>query len=70
MIHERLQAELFKQQMRESLRPETLNSRVVTIAKLGSPGAGAHACGPRDNSVKTCSILDGNSSPISLFLQA
>ena len=70
MIQERLHAELFKQQMRESLRPETLNSRVVTIAKLGSPSAGANACGPRDNSVQTCSILDGNSSPISLFLQA
>jgi CRP/FNR family transcriptional regulator, cyclic AMP receptor protein len=33
MIQETLQADLFKQQMRESLRLETLNSRPVTIAK-------------------------------------
>ena len=33
MIQERPQAELFKQQMRESLRIETLNSRAITIAK-------------------------------------
>ena len=33
MVQETLQADLFKQQMRESLRLETLNSRPVTIAK-------------------------------------
>ncbi len=33
MIQETSQADLFKQQMRESLRQETLNSRAVTIAK-------------------------------------
>jgi CRP/FNR family cyclic AMP-dependent transcriptional regulator len=33
MIQETTQADLFKQQMRESLRQETLNSRAVTIAK-------------------------------------
>jgi CRP-like cAMP-binding protein len=33
MIQETLQADLFKQQMRESLQLETLNSRLVTIAK-------------------------------------
>jgi CRP/FNR family transcriptional regulator, cyclic AMP receptor protein len=33
MIQETPQADLFKQQMRESLRIETLNSRAVTIAK-------------------------------------
>jgi CRP/FNR family transcriptional regulator, cyclic AMP receptor protein len=33
MIQETPQADLFKQQMRESLRQETLNSRAVTIAK-------------------------------------
>jgi hypothetical protein len=69
MIQERPHAELFKQQMRESLRQETLNSLVVTIAKLGSPSSGAHACWPRDNSSQTCSILDGNSPPIGLSLQ-
>jgi CRP/FNR family transcriptional regulator, cyclic AMP receptor protein len=35
MIQETHQADLFKQQMRESLRIETLNSRAVTIAKHG-----------------------------------
>src|SRR4029434_5151909 len=33
MIQETPQADLFKQQMRESLRLETLNSRPITIAK-------------------------------------
>jgi hypothetical protein len=33
MIQETPQADLFKKQMRESLRQETLNSRAVTIAK-------------------------------------
>jgi CRP-like cAMP-binding protein len=33
MIQETPQADLFEQQMRESLRQETLNSRAVTIAK-------------------------------------
>jgi hypothetical protein len=33
MIQETLQSDLFKQQMRESLRQENLNSRAVTIAK-------------------------------------
>src|SRR6266511_6408928 len=36
MIQETPQAALFKQQMRESLRLETLNSRPVTIAGSGA----------------------------------
>jgi hypothetical protein len=36
MIQETPQADLFEQQMRESLRLETLNSRAVTIAKHDS----------------------------------
>jgi CRP/FNR family cyclic AMP-dependent transcriptional regulator len=47
MIQERPQADLFKQQMRESLRPETLNSRVVTIAKHGH----VYNCGDHDEMV-------------------
>jgi CRP-like cAMP-binding protein len=47
MIQETLQAELFKQQMRESLRRETLNSRAVTIAKHYL----VYTCGDRDEMV-------------------
>jgi CRP/FNR family transcriptional regulator, cyclic AMP receptor protein len=47
MIQERPQAELFKQQMRESLRRETLNSRAVTIAKHDH----VYTCGDRDEMV-------------------
>ena len=47
MIQERPQAELFKQQMRESLRQETFNSRAVTIAKHDH----VYTCGDRDEMV-------------------
>jgi CRP/FNR family transcriptional regulator, cyclic AMP receptor protein len=47
MIQETPQADLFKQQMRESLRLETLNSRAVTIAKHDH----VYACGDNDESV-------------------
>jgi CRP/FNR family transcriptional regulator, cyclic AMP receptor protein len=47
MIQERPQAELFKQQMRESLRIETLNSRPTRIAKHGH----VYTCGDRDEMV-------------------
>jgi hypothetical protein len=44
MIQETPQADLFKQQMRESLRQETLNSRAVTIAKHDN----VYTCGDAD----------------------
>jgi CRP/FNR family cyclic AMP-dependent transcriptional regulator len=44
MIQETPQADLFKQQMRESLRQETLNSRAVTIAKHDH----VYTCGDND----------------------
>jgi CRP-like cAMP-binding protein len=47
MIQERPQADLLKQQMRESLRIETLNSRSITIAKHGH----VYTCGDRDEMV-------------------
>jgi len=47
MIQERPQAELFKQQMRESLRIETLNSRSITIAKHDD----VYTCGDHDEMV-------------------
>jgi CRP/FNR family cyclic AMP-dependent transcriptional regulator len=47
MIQETPQADLFKQQMRESLRQETLNSRAVTIAKH----AHVYTCGDNDELV-------------------
>jgi CRP/FNR family transcriptional regulator, cyclic AMP receptor protein len=47
MIQETPQADLFKQQMRESLRQETLNSRSVTIAKH----AHVYTCGDSDELV-------------------
>jgi CRP/FNR family transcriptional regulator, cyclic AMP receptor protein len=47
MIQETPQAELFKQQMRESLRQETLNSRAVTIAKHDH----VYNCGDHDELV-------------------
>jgi CRP/FNR family transcriptional regulator, cyclic AMP receptor protein len=47
MIQETLQADLFKQQMRESLRLETLNSRPVTIAKHDH----VYTCGDNDEMV-------------------
>jgi CRP/FNR family cyclic AMP-dependent transcriptional regulator len=47
MIQETPQAELFKQQMRESLRQETLNSRAVTIAKHDH----VYTCGDNDEMV-------------------
>ena len=47
MIQETLQADLFKQQMRESLRQETLNSRAVTIAKNDH----VYTCGDHDELV-------------------
>ena len=47
MIQETPQADLFKQQMRESLRWETLNSRAVTIAKHDH----VYTCGDRDEMV-------------------
>ncbi len=47
MIQETPQADLFKQQLRESLRQETLNSRAVRIAKHDN----AYTCGDRDELV-------------------
>jgi CRP/FNR family cyclic AMP-dependent transcriptional regulator len=47
MIQETPQADLFKQQMRESLRLETLNSRAVTIAKNDN----VYTCGDNDEMV-------------------
>ena len=47
MIQATPQADLFKQQMRESLRQETLNSRAVTIAKHDH----AYTCGDNDELV-------------------
>ena len=47
MIQETPQADLFKQQMRESLRQETLNSRAITIAKHDN----VYTCGDRDELV-------------------
>jgi CRP/FNR family transcriptional regulator, cyclic AMP receptor protein len=47
MIQETLQADLFKQQMRESLLQETLNSRAVTIAKHDH----VYTCGDNDEMV-------------------
>ena len=47
MIQETPQADLFKQQMRESLRQETLNSRAVTIAKHDN----IYTCGDNDELV-------------------
>jgi len=47
MVQETLQADLFKQQMRESLRLETLNSRPVTIAKHDH----VYTCGDNDEMV-------------------
>jgi CRP-like cAMP-binding protein len=44
MIQETPQADLFKQQMRESLRQETINSRAVTIAKHDH----VYTCGDND----------------------
>ncbi len=47
MIQETPQADLFKQQMRESLRQETLNSRAVTVAKHDN----VYTCGDNDELV-------------------
>jgi CRP-like cAMP-binding protein len=47
MIQETPQADLFKQQMRESLRQETLNSRAVTIVKHEN----VYTCGDNDEMV-------------------
>jgi CRP/FNR family transcriptional regulator, cyclic AMP receptor protein len=47
MIQETPQADLFKQQMRESLRIETLNSRAFTIAKHDH----VYTCGDNDELV-------------------
>jgi CRP/FNR family transcriptional regulator, cyclic AMP receptor protein len=47
MIQETPQADLFKQQMRESLRQEALNSRAVTIAKHDN----VYTCGDNDELV-------------------
>jgi CRP/FNR family cyclic AMP-dependent transcriptional regulator len=47
MVQETLQADLFKQQMREALRQETLNSRPVTIAKYDH----VYTCGDNDEMV-------------------
>jgi CRP/FNR family transcriptional regulator, cyclic AMP receptor protein len=47
MIQETPQADLFKQQMRESLRQETLNSTAVTIAKHDH----VYTCGDNDERV-------------------
>jgi len=47
MIQKTPQADLFKQQMRESLRQETLNSRAVTIAKHDH----VYTCGDNDELV-------------------
>jgi CRP/FNR family transcriptional regulator, cyclic AMP receptor protein len=47
MIQETPQAEQFKQQMRDSLRQETLNSRAITIAKHDH----VYTCGDQDEMV-------------------
>lgn len=47
MIHETPQAERFKQQLRDSLQRETLNSRAVKIAKR----ANVYTCGDQDEMV-------------------
>ena len=47
MIQATPQADLFKQQMRESLRQETLNSRAVTVAKNDN----VYTCGDNDELV-------------------
>jgi len=47
MIQETPQSDLFKQQMRESLRQETLNSRAVTVAKNNN----VYTCGDKDELV-------------------
>jgi CRP-like cAMP-binding protein len=47
MIQETPEAERFKQQMRDSLRHETVNSRAVTIARQSS----IYNCGDRDEMV-------------------
>ena len=47
MIQETTHAHLFKQQMRESLRQETLNSRAVTIARHDH----VYTCGDQDEMV-------------------
>ena len=47
MIQETPQSDLFKQQMRESLRQETLNSRAVTIKK----NENVYTCGDKDELV-------------------
>src|SRR5512145_1008457 len=47
MIQETPQADLFKQQMHESLRQETLNSSAVTIAKHDH----VYTCGDNDESI-------------------
>jgi CRP-like cAMP-binding protein len=47
MVQETLQADLFKQQMRDALRQETLNSRPVTIAKHDY----VYTCGDNDEMV-------------------
>ena len=47
MIQETLQAEQFKQQMSDSLRQETLNSRAITIAKHDH----VYTCGDQDEMV-------------------
>jgi CRP/FNR family transcriptional regulator, cyclic AMP receptor protein len=47
MIQETPQADLFKQQMRESLRQETLNSRAITVDKHTN----VYTCGDNDELV-------------------
>ena len=47
MIQETPQAEQFKQQMSDSLRQETLNSRAITIAKHDH----VYTCGDQDEMV-------------------
>src|SRR5262245_5290709 len=47
MIQEILQADLFKQQMRESMRQETLNSRAIKITKHDN----VYTCGDNDELV-------------------
>jgi len=47
MIHQTPQADRFKQQLRESLRYETLNSRAVTIPRR----ANVYTCGDQDEMV-------------------
>ncbi len=47
MIQETPQSDLFKKQMGESLRQETLNSRAITIAKHDN----VYTCGDNDNLV-------------------